>query len=89
MTATMRLTVDIAPDAEHPTAWVATCLELGVSSAGLTPQLAFSALASVIRLTVNSITAERQMRDSGAGIEVMREIAHGYALTRQAQDGDA
>lgn len=75
----IRLTINIKPDPEHPTSWVATCLELGVVSASLTPQLALTALANAVRLVVNSVMDQRRMLNAADGIEVMREIAAGYA----------
>lgn len=83
----IRLTINIGPDPERQS-WVAECLELGVSSNGLTPQLVFSSLANAVRAMVNNTLEQRRMVDPSAGVDVMHEIARGYAASKSRSSGD-
>lgn len=83
----MRLTIDIEPDPDARDTWIATCLELGVTSRAVMPQIALSSVANAVRAVVSETMAARRLVDASAGIEVMREIAAGYAALRQSSGG--
>jgi hypothetical protein len=61
---------------------VATCHELGTVSAARTPHDALVAIAGAVRCVVSGILETRGT--PGAGLEVLREIAAGYAAQRSA-----
>lgn len=84
--AAFRFTIDVSPDPEHPSAWVATCHELGSTSAARTPHGALAALGGAVKLVVGGILEARGT--PGSGLEVLREIAAGYAAQRRALDAE-
>lgn len=76
----LRLTIDVAPGDSPFGAWTAVCRELGCTGTGTTPHGAVAGLAKAMSFVVQGILDVRGTLD--AGLDVLREIATGYAAQR-------
>jgi hypothetical protein len=77
----MRLTIDVAPGDSPFGSWVSICHELGCTGNSSTPHGAVAGLAKAMNAIVQGILDMRGTPD--AGLDVIREIATGYAEQRR------
>lgn len=66
----IKLSFDIYRDEQHPSQWTARCNELGLYSAGTSPEIAVEAIAEAVRMMV-----QFEMKRQGlSAVEVFRSL---------------